>query len=214
MFLFKLAQNADSSTPVRVSEPCRRSRKGAQAFFYALLAELTPCDWHATLKRKLGFLVADPHDGWSLTCDTESKLRLFLKQLGVRAATAVIKTWSNTWATSSRLHEEKRLKCFFGCDAPDDLNHYLCCDPLWTAIISNGSARVGLLWTRPMTRIGMINPSLEWLQMVCIAYSCYHSIKFDHMQEVLACQPDSGDPYQVHCRLMNYARVYRKDYGF
>ena len=122
------------------------------------------------------------------------------------------KTWSNAWATSSRMHEDTRLQCIFGCEAPDDLNHYLCCDPLWTAVISNCFNRVELLWTRPLIKIGLVNPKTEWLQMTSVAFSCYHSIRLDHWPEVLAAQPDRGNPCQVLNRLRNYARAFSKDF--
>ena len=133
-----------------------------------------------------------------------------LKKLGIRGATAVIKTWANAWTTSTRMHESKSLKCIFGCDAKDNLEHYLCCDPLWTAVISASFKRSELLWSCPLIKLGLMEPSMEWLQMCCVAFSCYHSIKMSHMSEVLN-DLDSGDPCQVHSRLMNYAKAHFAD---
>ena len=109
------------------------------------------------------------------------------------------------------MHEEHRLQCIFGCDARDELDHYLCCDPLWTAVISTCFKGVGLLWSRPLVKIGLVDPSIEWLQMTSVAFSCYHSIKFDHKADVLAVQSERGDPCQVLNRLMNYARAFKKE---
>ena len=133
-----------------------------------------------------------------------------LKRLGVRGSTAVVKTWANAWTTSSRMHETNTLKCIFGCDASDCLDHYLCCDPLWTAVISNSYKKCELLWESPLVKLGLVSPSIEWLQMCAIAFSCYHSIKMSHMPEVLHAL-ESGNPCQVHSRLMNYACAHSKD---
>ena len=181
-----------------------------QASFYDLFQSFCSCNWKATLTRKVDFVKCDPHEDWVYTDELDSMLIGLLKKVGIRSATAVIKSWSNTWASSSRLHEDRRLSCVFGCGAEDTLDHYLCCDPLWTAVISNSFLRLELLWSRPMKRLGLIDPSIESLQMLAIAFSCYHSIKFTHLDEVLQ-MLESGNPYQVHTRLMHYACAHFKD---
>ena len=109
------------------------------------------------------------------------------------------------------MNDDVNLKCLFGCDAPDKLDHYLDCDPLWTAVISACFPRVELLQTRPLTKIGLIDPKVEWLQMTSVAFSCYHAIKLDHLAEVLAYESDEGNPCQVLSRLINYAHAFAKD---
>ena len=109
------------------------------------------------------------------------------------------------------LHEDLRMNYIFGCGAKDDLDHYLCCDPLWTAVISSSFRRVELLWSRPMIRIGLIDPSIEWLQMTAIVFSCYHAIKMDHLSEVLSLH-ESGNPCQVYSRLLHYACAFNIDF--
>ena len=133
-----------------------------------------------------------------------------LKNLGMRGATAVVKTWANAWTTTSRMHESKILTCIFGCEAQDCLDHYLCCDPLWTAVISASHKRSELLWTSPIVKLGLVSPSIEWLQMCALAFACYHSIKMSHMPEVLQAL-ESGNLCQVHSRLINYASAHWKD---
>ena len=123
---------------------------------------------------------------------------------------AVVKTWANAWTTSTRMHESTALKCIFGCEAKDCLDHYLSCDPLWTSIISNSFKRSELLWTSPLVKIGLVSPSMEWLQMCALAFSCYHSIKMAHMNDVLH-GLESGNPCQVYTLLMNYAKAHFKD---
>jgi len=147
---------------------------------------------------------------WEFSPATEQVLVGILRKLGVRTATAVIKTWTNTWTTSSRMHEIDRMSCIFGCEAEDCLDHYLCCDPLWTAVISNSFRRVELLWSRPLTKIGLVDPSIEWLQMLAIAFACYHSMKIDHKNDI-SLLLEGGHPCQVHFRLMHYARAHFRE---
>ena len=105
------------------------------------------------------------------------------------------------------MHESKRLKCIFGCDNDDSLDHYLVCDPLWTAVISVSFKKTELLWTRPMTKLGLIDTSGEWLQMLAVAFACYHSMKMSHLPDILR-ELESGDPSEVHIRLVNYAKAH------
>ena len=49
---------------------------------------------------------------------------------------AILRTWSNGWFTTTRMHESVVLPCIFGCDANNSLHHYLRCEVLWTLIYS------------------------------------------------------------------------------
>lgn len=145
-------------------------------------------------------------EDWVLTPHAEKALCGCLRKLWVRCATALIKAWANAW-TTSRLHEGVKHSCILGSEADDCLDRYLCCDPLWTGVISNSFRSVELSWSRPMTKEGFAGLSKEWLLMTAIAFACYHSIKMNHMSEVLR-SPESGNPYQAHVRLMHYARAH------
>ena len=133
-----------------------------------------------------------------------------LKKLGIKTATASIKTWANAWTTSTRIHESQCLRCIFGCDAKDDLIHYLDCDPLWTSVISCSFKRTELLWTAPLSKLGLHPPSAEWLQMNALAFACYHSLKHSHFDTLLATQ-ESGNPDKVHDLLISFACAHAKD---
>ena len=192
-----------------------KSRKSTQAAFYELLQSFSNSDWDSTLRRKVAFIsfpegAPSPLNDWHFASDLQEQLFSMLRKLGVRGAMAVVKSWANAWTTSTRMHEPKRLTCIFGCDAEDSLDHYLRCDPLWTAVISNSFKRSELLWCCPTTKLGLISPSMEWLQMCVVAFSCYHSIKMTHMPEILHVL-ESGNPCQVHSHLMNYAKAHCND---
>ena len=157
--------------------------------------------------RKLESLSCVDLDGWDYVPALDSYLCMSLRGLGVRTASALIKTWANAWTTSARMHESNKLPCIFGCDAEDFLTHYLCCDPLWTAVISSSFKRIELLQSSPRSKLGLDGLSMEWLQMTSVAFSCYLVIKLGHRSEIEACI-ESGDHCQVLERLMGYAKVY------
>ena len=56
-------------------------------------------------------------------------------KLGSCFCARIIESWLNAWATTERLQLEKRRQCIFGRGGEDALNHYLLCDPLWTALV-------------------------------------------------------------------------------
>ena len=162
-----------------------------------------------SLPRRLG---GQPQHQWTITlsksrCD---ELCQGLKSLGPRVAMAVVKSWANAWTTSSRMHDELRLPCIFGCEGcMDSLDHYLYCDPLWSAVISCSFRRTELLLADPITRLGL-GGSKEWWQMLSVAFSCYHALKLGHREDIVASLV-SGHLCQVHGRLLSYARVFASD---
>ncbi len=81
----------------------------------------------------------------------------------------VLKTWVNSWATSSRHHEV--LPCLFGRrQARDEQSHYVMC-PWLRFIVSNFPAN------SPMVRLGLAQPdSINLLVTACI-FSTYHATR-------------------------------------
>ena len=65
----------------------------------------------------------------------------------------VIKTWANSWCTTTRLHENTLWPCIFGCcDEEDSLAHYLRCPRLWSSISSAVGAE--LVFLDPLEKVG------------------------------------------------------------
>lgn len=109
--------------------------------FYNLLQSLTPPNWLGTLSRKFDSFDCFDYAG-DLTTAGVDELAAQLKKIGVRTSMAVLKKWANAWTTTCRMHEALELPCIFGChDCEDDLDHYLCCDPLWTIVGSCSSGQ-------------------------------------------------------------------------
>jgi hypothetical protein len=79
-------------------------------------------------------------------------------------------------------------------------------------VISNSFKREELLSASPLQKLGLTDNSKEWLQMLAIAFSCYHAIKSGHRSEISNNDYAEGrHPYQVHDRLFEYARTFSRD---
>ena len=185
-------------------------RKSQQGAFNQFLTTVTPPCWPVTLMRKLDSL--DSLDDFDISLSTEriKHLSSCLCKLGPRVAMAVVKSWANAWTTSLRMHEPLLLPCIFGCPgSQDELDHYIVCEPLWTAVISCSFKQTELLQSSPFTKLGL-DGSMAWLQMLAIAFSCYHAIKLSHRDCILA-SIASGHPCQVLDRLVEYARFFSNE---
>ena len=104
----------------------------------------------------------------------------------------VIKTLANSWATSTRYHEDIRKMCLVGChcfldveeaesETPtDSLAHYLAC-PLFWSLISSARRSPCTEWeiTVPQ-RFCLDNPSVRRANLLAIGYRIYHCMKLGH----------------------------------
>ena len=79
-------------------------------------------------------------------------------------------------------------------------------------VISNSFKREELLSASPLQKLGLADSSKEWLQMLAIAFSCYHAIKSGHRSELSNNDfAEGGHPYQVYDRLFGYARAFSRE---
>ena len=108
------------------------------------------------------------------------KLRGYLASYSM----CIIKTWTNSWVTSSRFHESTRLPCIFGCDAKDELKHYVVCEPFWTIIHNCTGARAADLATETCVLICTARPTLASIRRLFVAYRCYHKLRFENGEEI------------------------------
>ena len=62
-----------------------------------------------------------------------------LGKLTTHEALILVKTWTNSWTTSERYHDDKMNACLFGCvpEGSDAFGHYLRCPRLWKIIASS-----------------------------------------------------------------------------
>jgi hypothetical protein len=86
-----------------------------------------------------------------------------------------VKTISNAWTTSHRMHEIDRWACIFGCSSCEDtLTHYLACPLLLSLVHEICSTPFGPSIAH---RLGLIDPSLVHIHMIAMCFSVYHTLK-------------------------------------
>ena len=82
---------------------------------------------------------------------------------------------TSTWFRGTRLHFEGRLKCLFGCDAPDRIDHYLDCYILWSILHDSFE---GEFPPSLFARLNFsISPSRKMLIVIATAFEIYHALK-------------------------------------
>ena len=96
-----------------------------------------------------------------------------LRTLRKHDAHRVLKTWVNSWATSTRFHSDIRLPCLFGCSGEEDrMSHYCMCPRLYylmRLMITSPAC--------PLERLGLISSSKDTLLAVACTFSAYHAVK-------------------------------------
>ena len=97
---------------------------------------------------------------------------------------ALLKMVTNAWTTSFRMHESDKLKCLFGCDADDKLEHYLTCHTLWSIL---DEAFGGNLTPNPFARINFDTPSIIQCILIECAFEIYHALKIGQRNLVDEC---------------------------
>ena len=118
-----------------------------------------------------------------------------LRKMRCHEAMQIVKTWTNSWATSVRYHESIIFPCLLGCQdsdryygmiqcplhhptngAPplDDFSHYLYCPNMWRVLDSIVSHSIPI---DPLKRLGLIDSNFENLFTLACSFHAYHSIK-------------------------------------
>jgi hypothetical protein len=89
-------------------------------------------------------------------------------------AITILKTWTNSWATSHRSHDPTILPCLLGCKAKSDsLIHYLHCPHLYALM----KFVYRTTDDNPLIRFGLVNPNLDSLSIICCTSAGYHAIR-------------------------------------
>ena len=100
-------------------------------------------------------------------------LLIRVQKLNAGNAAKVIKTWLNGWVTSYRMHEGCLHNCLLGCcGESDSMSHYVHCPHLYALIRYLTGCPAD-----PVSRLGLIHPSLEQLKVVCCTFTGYHCLK-------------------------------------
>ena len=127
-----------------------------------------------TIRARLTGLFAPHSLDFNNTIDLDACFAL-LRKMRTSDAMTILKTWTNSWATSHRSHDPGgKLPCLLGCrDQQDSLMHYLHCPHLYSLMkFFNRSTDCN-----PLIRFGLVEPSLDCFSMICMASAGYHAVR-------------------------------------
>ncbi len=94
-----------------------------------------------------------------------------------------LKTISNGWCTSWRMHETIKLPCVFGCfNENDDVNHYLDCPFLVSTIHEFTQMPLG---RNRIYRLALAEPTPQSVIQCAIMYHIYHTAKVGNRETIL-----------------------------
>ena len=135
------------------------------------------------------------------------------KSLPPSSMMALLRTWSNGWFTTHRTQAKNnggiKLPCIFGCDDEEDsLHHYICCEPLWTLIISCTVNQTSLLHLPAANKICLVNPSSVNISLWVMAFQVYHALRNTYSHEITRAvqQSDFSHIAVIACGLLiNFA---------
>ena len=129
--------------------------------------------------------------------DSFEFFKLKLKKIQPHLRMLFVKTLTNGWHTSSRMHEATCLPCIFGCNAlpstclapiqdnlpkkviRDETAHYLVC-PILSGLISQAAGLDHLLTLHQLT-FGNDKDDLTGALACATSYHVYHSLKFGNL---------------------------------
>ena len=136
-----------------------------------LFDSLHPDDNYKILSRRLSSILgAFCAEGWL------DDVTPVLAKLKGYEAVQVLRTWSNSWSTSFRYHESRRLPCLLGCPGkPDCITHYACC-PFIREYVS--AAFGHSLFPECLDSLGTTARNPDALRQVACMYYAYHTVKF------------------------------------
>ena len=121
---------------------------------------------------------------------------------------AWLKTISGGWFTTTRMSEPIKWPCIFGCDAKDEIGHYLICPILWQFAAESLGAESSIFMGN---RLGFNEPTVQKLKTLAFVHFIYHSCKFDSVCVQLLntfCQNHGTSPWRiVQDRAKGFART-------
>ena len=171
------------------------SRLQLQAFLAKRMnARASSCDFLKLVVKRVHMLVG-PTSNVLIGESIESLVSVAfssLRKIRMHEAFQVIRTWVNSWSTSSRYHEDPALPCLFGCvSRPDSPQHYLTCVPMNRLVDSHILRHRP---THPLNRLGLHVPSKEGFLELAATFHAYHAVKLG-----LEFNPHKLDFVKNHC---------------
>ena len=92
---------------------------------------------------------------------------------------------TNSWTTSARMHEDRRLPCLFGCAGEaDSQQHYIGCPELATCV-GTFSCASGLQAISNVLVFRSVGEAIANLKIIAFITLAYHSLKRGYLGETL-----------------------------
>ncbi len=139
------------------------------------------------------------------------ELRVILGGSKVFIRMCWLKTVSGGWCTTYRMHELVKWPCIFGCEACDEITHYLECPILWQFATEQIGAEHSILVGE---RLCLSNPNVQKLKTLALCHFVYHSCKNDEVCALglthFCLHPNSAPPWPtVQSRASGFSKVGR-----
>jgi len=171
------------------------SKKSVQGQLFKSLHSRRSDDWSELLERRAALFASGSTPPraetefrniyWTYSDSMLQEWTQVSKTLNSSIIFTVLKTWANSWCTTSRYHEDTSWPCIFGCQgAKDELAHYLCCIRFWSGICESCNLPESLVHVDPLIKVSLLHPSSFWAKLIAVASRTYHAIKFDQRELV------------------------------
>ena len=191
---------------------------------YNILIKSIPNGWNPLVSKRL----ADYGISSNLVHDTFDYYNVQLKGLQPHLRMSFIKTITNGWHTSSRMHEATCLPCIFGCNAlpdnclisstsaphgnsiRDETAHYLSC-PILAGLLSQAFG-IDKLINLHQLAFGNDRDDQTGALACATCYHVYHSLKFGNLP-LIQSAIETGRFSLVRAFALSAARAFCNEYG-
>ena len=147
----------------------------------AFTSHIVKNTWIDLICRRMKTL--DPNCAFSPASNCAENILECLSKCSKFVAMTWVKTISNAWTTTYRMHEQKLWTCVFGCGGcPDTTSHYLSCPLLLSLVHEICSTAFG---PSVAHRLGLIEPDLCHIHLLSICFSLYHTLKGQYKHTII-----------------------------
>ena len=197
----------------------KKLKVGLQKTIYKFLLSLIPSRFDVLFARRFRKLKIDNSQEYASNFQS-ARIQHFAgqimkssKSLPPSSMMALLRTWSNGWFTTHRTQAKNnggiKLPCIFGCgDEEDSLHHYICCEPLWTLVISCTVNQTSLLHLPAANKICLVNPNSVTISLWVVSFQVYHALRntYSHEINLAVQQSDFSHIAVIACALLiNFA---------
>jgi len=215
-----------SSMKRRIDRNCSISEVAIQKQIYKILMNNFQNGWNSLILKRLRDFGVGPN----LVHDSDNSFEFFklkLKRIQPHLKMLFVKTLTNGWHTSSRMHEAICLPCIFGCNAlpsnclapiqanlpskliRDETAHYLAC-PILSGLITQASGLNHLITMHDLI-LGNDIHDLTGALACATSYHVYHSLKLGNLP-IIQKAIETGRFGHVRALAFSTAKAFMNDF--